>query len=335
MKVKNTILLIIFFFALGIFSSWIFNEHLDDEEYEKSAKNIYETRSGGYQYINPLLECEIASERENLLLLNLKNQIQTYIDKKTKSEKISNIAVYYRNLNNGPWFGINEDIYFDPASLLKVPIMIAYFKLAEDQPNLLEAKIIYQGEFEDKKNINEEAKSLTVGNEYTIDDLIYKMIINSDNKSANFLAKYLRENIDKETQIRTLGEIGQILPVSISNKNEVTVKTYSSLFRILYNSSYLNRDMSEKALHLLAEVNYDKGIVAKMPRDIVVANKYGFMATTDPNADAQLHDCGIIYYEKNPYLLCIMTKGIAMREELETIIQDISEIIYQEVSKNN
>ncbi|MFH1427346.1 MAG: serine hydrolase, partial [Patescibacteria group bacterium] len=331
---KKIYIYLFLFFISGISAGWAANEYQDDQEYEKSEESIYETRFGGYQYINPLLECEIASERENSELIDIKKQIEDYINEKIQTKKISNISVYYRNLNNGPWFGINEDSFFNPASLLKVPILIFYYKLAETQPDILLVKVIYQGEYEDKENLENDNNSLIMGNQYTIEELINKMIVYSDNKSAYMLVKFLLENVDQELQNKILNEIEKILPSSFLDNHDITAKTYSSLFRILYNASYLNKEMSEKALELLAEVYYDKGLVAKIPREIKVSNKYGFMITNGAKSNVQLHDCGIIYYPESPYILCIMTKGLEDRDQLESIIQDISEMVYQEVSKN-
>jgi hypothetical protein len=44
----------------------------------------------------------------------------------------------------------------------------------------------------------------------------------------------------------------------------------------------------------------------------------------------QLHDCGIIYYPGNPYLLCVMTRGTDW-SALEKTIQTISAMTYKEV----
>jgi hypothetical protein len=38
--------------------------------------------------------------------------------------------------------------------------------------------------------------------------------------------------------------------------NSISVHGYSGFFRILYNASYLNREMSEKALELLSEEDF-------------------------------------------------------------------------------
>ena len=47
------------------------------------------------------------------------------------------LSVYFRNLNNGPWFGIRENEGFAPASLMKISILISYLKMSETDPNLL------------------------------------------------------------------------------------------------------------------------------------------------------------------------------------------------------
>ena len=51
------------------------------------------------------------------------------------------MGVYVRNLNNGPWFGINENEAYSPASLMKVPVLMTYLRWAEIEPNLLNKKL--------------------------------------------------------------------------------------------------------------------------------------------------------------------------------------------------
>jgi hypothetical protein len=42
------------------------------------------------------------------------------------------------------------------------------------------------------------------------------------------------------------------------------------------------------------------------------------------------HDCGIVYYPKHPYLLCVMTQG-QDPETLENAIAEISKFTYTQV----
>jgi len=101
--------------------------------------------------------------------------------------------------------------------------------------------------------------------------------------------------------------------------------------RILYNSSYLNFEMSNKALMLLTQTDFPNGLVAGVPDSVVVAHKFGEQKNGD---EQQLHDCGIVYYQENPYILCVMTKGYEI-PELASIIKEISQQVYNEVKQRN
>jgi len=65
-----------------------------------------------------------------------------------------------------------------------------------------------------------------------------------------------------------------------------------------------------------------------VPKEVRVAHKFGELGL--PNGEKQLHDCGIIYYPGNPYLLCVMSKG-KDSQKLSGIIQTISSMVYKEV----
>ena len=62
-------------------------------------------------------------------------------------------------------------------------------------------------------------------------------------------------------------------------------------------------------------------------KNIPVAHKFGEREL--PNAD-QLHDCGIVYVPKHPYLLCVMTRGDSLTN-LTTVIAGLSEVVYNDV----
>ena len=67
-------------------------------------------------------------------------------------------------------------------------------------------------------------------------------------------------------------------------------------------------------------------------RMLPIAHKYGYRAFEDPTdiVTEKLHDCGIVYVPKNPYFICIMTKG-GKQTDLMDVIQLISRIVYKEV----
>jgi len=90
--------------------------------------------------------------------------------------------------------------------------------------------------------------------------------------------------------------------------------------------------MSEKALEYLSQSDYKNGLVAGVSSNIIVAHKFGERGYKQGKIN-QLHDCGIIYYPNEPYLLCIMTDGRSF-EDRELIIRNISQLVYDEFDKN-
>jgi len=278
------------------------------------------TRSSGNNLINPLLDCEIYEHSQSTKTNSIKYEVNKYIES-NKGDHFE-MSVYFRDLNNGPSFGINEKDVFSPASLLKVPLMIAYLKPAETNPDLLKKQIKYTGSHLLEKNLPEN-ETLTPGSSYMINDLIFRMIGLSD----NIAFESLLNNIDSSVIKSIHKELNLIYPNNNTPDDYVTVKSYAGLFRILYNSTFLSRDSSIKALKYLANSDFKMGIKAGIPKNTNTALKFG-VRDIDNNGLMQLHDCGIVYKPKKPYLICIMTKGND-RNHLIKIIKDISKLIYE------
>ena len=151
------------------------------------------------------------------------------------------------------------------------------------------------------------------------------MIVHSDNAALFVLLSHVNpaalDGIYKELLISA--------PDSLKPDDWLTVREYSSFFRVLYNASYLNKAMSEKALSLLSQIDFQNGIVAGVPAGTTVAHKFGERRLAG-GAQAQLHDCGIVYYPRQPYLLCVMTRGDDL-SKLADVIKDISAAVHREV----
>ena len=289
---------------------------------------VTETRnSQNYRFINPLLECESSNFSQNAALQPLRNQLNDSIEN-TDNKQVSHVSVYYRDLNNGPWIGIDENENFSPASLVKVPLMIAYFKAAETDPGLLGQTIPVPGTFNHQQTILPQI-TLTPNQTYTVEELINRMIIYSDNQAYELLQEY----IDNQILVKTYTDLGIDISQAYDDPtgNIISVKSYASFFRILFNASYLNKDTSEKALKLLSQTKYDQGIVKGVADPLIsVSNKFGERTYLE-TGERQLHDCGIVYAPAKPYLLCIMTRGSNF-PLMEKIINDVSSLVFQTVN---
>jgi len=246
---------------------------------------------------------------------------------------VDNISVYFRNLETGEWVGINPNEDFDPASLLKVPVMMYYLKLAESDSAILSRTYKYTaGDLNLLKVAQGDTTTRLIQNKlYTVDQLIYEMIVRSDN-----VAKYLLILNSPASDLENIyGDLGIQIHKEAKDTYIISARTYSLFFRNLYNSTFLNQTMSEKALGMLNKAEFKDGLVAGVPSNIKVAHKFG-QYTNIANGvvtSVEAHDCGIVYYPDSPYLLCIMTRG-KDTAQLESIISQVSRITYEFIEEN-
>ncbi len=266
-----------------------------------------------WQFLNPY------AKEDNISLKKIE-EFKSTIDKSLQNSDIQT-AIYFRDLNNGPWFSINGNLRFDGGSLLKIPVLIAYYKNAENNPELLNKKIKYQ----EKKLLFSDPdfeKSLVLGKTYTVQELLEAMIINSDNTSLALLTEYYEKEKIKPTLAQTELYLG-----IFSEIETINIVEYSGMLRILYNSEYLSAGRSNQALDLMTKTNFTDGLTKYLPDDLLVAHKYGVRTYPKTN-EKQLHDCGIIYKNSSPYILCIMTKGKDLKKQAE-VIASISQKVYK------
>ncbi len=284
----------------------------------------------GLRYVNPDLICGNKMIIKKSSYNQLKNKLLLYIEDKKQEEKIANISIYFRDLQNGPTLGINEHELFSPASLLKVPLLITYENLrVEKHPGLFDIKLVVKDFGNSAVQAIPPRYQVEFGKEYSIRELLDSMIKYSDNRAYASLLDYLIElspEIDplKETFI----DLGIIDPKDYLD-NTISVKSYGSMFVQLFHSSFFNQNsVSNEVLDLLTKIDWQGGLNKGVPVNIEIAHKFGERTDSQKNIK-QLHDCGIVYYPKNPYLLCVMTRGNDFYE-LSSVIADVSKMFYEE-----
>jgi beta-lactamase class A len=278
------------------------------------------------EYLNPRLKGEGIKSFSNKFASDLKNSINEYISKvKIDTPAVKHVSVYFRDLNAGLVFGINEQEEFIPGSLLKLPLMISVFKKSESNASFLDQSFLFNGGAVENKQFYKPSNPIEVGKVYSVGELIEHAIIFSDNNAALLL----KELVDENDFVSIYEELGIKVPKNAGYT--LTVQTYASFFRILYNASFLNKHNSGKALQMLSEAEFSDGLVSGVPSEIKVAHKFG--ERLSEGQDNQLHDCGIIYYPEHPYVLCVMTKGSSIPDMAATI-KDISKTVFEKVKKD-
>ena len=315
----------VFCFAFGVICSRIFFS-------PRVIENTIATppvRLGAQGLINPLLFTKSGTEKSSQLQ-HLEDELQKQINQDEQEGDAGDISIYFQDLNSGRWTGVNETDLYSPASLLKVPIELAYFKAAETSSAILGDQLAYDGSYDENSAEDiKPVKQIEKGSTYSVSDLLRYMIEYSDNNATILLAQHI--GMDAVTNVFS----DLTIPYSSSTTlNLLNPKQYSIFYRVLYSATYLDRNSSEEALELLSNSDFPQGIEAGLPPDAVVAQKFGerFVANeTEPNKE--LHDCGIVYHPANPYLICIMTKGTDFTK-LEGVFPDVSKIAWDAAGDN-
>ena len=248
---------------------------------------------GEFSLIHPLIAYETPEATTFDEYQQLKSRIKRLIDAEVQKGGVSEVSVYYRNQETGAWIGINEEAYYYPASLLKVPVMIAYLKLAESNPDLLEKHIKYRpitggDPFEAESGLES-------GKTYRVKELIEHMIIDSDNGATYTLI----DAIDSRTLNAVYSDLGIVQPDQDTSTYQISTKTYALFFRVLYNATYLSPRYSQMALEILTRASYTDGLTDGVPENTPVAHKFGEHVVSRNRTDAEgveLHDCGIVYF---------------------------------------
>lgn len=259
------------------------------------------------------------------------------IEVNTKTGQATRVAVFVRDLKTTRFFGINENQQFVMASLLKVPLAIAGYKLAEVEPSVLNVPLM----FTEKQNLYKLQQfpvpdQMVVGKQYSVGELIERSIVYSDNSAAQLLSDFYAPGLFP----KILGALNlNIERESGDEETIVTARSFANVFRSLYNSSYLTREYSNHILNTLTKTTYKTGALSKIPTDVRVAHKFAERSFFDPSDKdfknpllRQLHECGIVYASggKEPYSFCILTEGKDYKS-LEKVQAEISYKIYSAI----
>lgn len=290
------------------------------KQQELNYKNLYQ----GYSLLsNNIKNLPIDSNQDpDRILLHfvpLKESLLKNISKFSSSQKV---GIYIQDATTGAWLGINEDEHFVPASLLKVPIAMAVYKQVELGSLSFDDQLIVRQE-----DIDPEAgvpDRYTIGNSYTIRELLEWMLKLSDNTAKNML----KGSVDPEDINSVFTHVGINNPYTSDTANQyVSPRQYERMFKALYFSTYLKAENSQALLNLLTDTRVEGLLSARLPWEVQVSHKYG-------ERPDSLHDCGIIYHAQSPYFICMMTQGIEIAQA-KNLISDMSLEVYGYFDKNN
>jgi beta-lactamase class A len=283
------------------------------------------SRVNGFDLVHPLLSSEPSCESTRFV--DMRHGIEAVIDTCTSAGMITAASVYLRDFQRAEWTEVNGNEPYDPGSLLKVPVLLTYLSMAENDAALLgrtwvcEARDVSAGQGKDPEFLSEQAQlNIT----YTLPQLLELMIVHSDNRATSILLRHMNMN----RFMRTFTDIGLPAPTPDAKQYQMSVKSYSMFMKALYNSSYLSPTHSTYALGLMLRSTFRSGLIAGVPSTVRVAHKFGEAGN---DQDKQLHETALVYADGNAYLLTVMTRGSDLGTEAR-VLAAISRTVYEHMT---
>lgn len=265
------------------------------------------------------MDAETFLQKQRTMTVSYVDLKQGLVDYEGNHSLAGRYSVFFQDLTTGAWVGLDERKTFMPASLLKMPTVIAILKKVGQGSISLDTVVTLTPDMIDTDFGTLGYKG--AGYEITVHDLLKYVITESDNTALWALNSLLTS----DDYVAARAAIGMPY-VSQEEDLAVSPKSYSNILRALYMSTYLERPLSQLALSMMAETEYNNQLPAGVPPGIKVAHKVGYFSD-----GGYVHDCGIVYVPEKPYILCVMSVNTTM-EEADDAISHISAMTYEFVT---
>jgi beta-lactamase class A len=253
------------------------------------------------------------------------------------------IAVAVHDVQSGLRFSLQGDRWFHAASTIKVAVLVAVFRAADEGRLRLDDSLHVRNRFisvadgspfhlsRDSDAMPELYKR--IGRVAKISELAEGMIVASSNLATNLLLDYVTveyaRNILRNAQVDGVELQRGVEDQAAHEKGINNQVTANGLLRLLsaLRGDFLSAKSKEQAIRILLEQRFDSMIPAGLPAHAVVAHKTGEISTA-------CHDMGIVYLpEREPYLAVILTEFDSDRDGRRETVAAISEAIYRSVMR--
>lgn len=254
---------------------------------------------------------------------------------------LAEIGVSFYDLQTGQVFEFNEKQMMHAASTMKVPVMIELFRQAAAGKFSLDDSVTIKNEFRSivdgsPYSINDDSeRSLynRIGQQATIRELMSLMITWSSNLATNLLI----ELVQAEKVMATMRELGandiqvlrgveDIKAYSKGLNNRTTAHDMMLVLRAIAEHRAATPAACDEMIATLKKQHFTEGIGAGLPAGVEIASKSGAITAIQ-------HDCGIVFPPgRKPYVLIVLTHGIANQADAQHAIAGISRQVYQQLS---
>src|SRR4051794_11157213 len=236
------------------------------------------------------------------------------------------MGVAIEDLTSGQKFTLRSDDVFPQASSIKTAVLAELYRQA--QSGKLKLTDIYTVQSSDLVADSSIMGGLTPGiTKITLRDLATMMIAVSDNSATNVLIDRVgMENVKAipaplvPTPPRLRRKMMDLKAAGEGRENISTPAEMMTLLDDLYRGKVLNKQMTGDFFNLLS-THKSSFIPRDLPEGLKIANKPGEL-------EGVRNDSGVIFVDKRPYILCVMTTYLKHERDGENAIGKISEEAY-------
>jgi beta-lactamase class A len=289
----------------------------NSQQPERAQKTTFNT----YDLLDP----SINNPDNQVKIINfdpLRQSILTYLNSLNVSH-----SFYFEYLPDGITIRNDEDSTSEAASLLKTPLVMDLYKLAEQGKVNLSNKQTIEPVDIDPDPVYGNPTHLKVGNRITLQQAAQITLSKSDNTTLNVVKSIILPLIDNTSDSFLSLDLDYSVGGLTDNQQlTISARSYSSILTCLYFSCFNTPEDSSAILSSLVGSSEPNRLTAGVPSNIKVAHKVGSGGATAQS------DCGIFYYPQKPYLVCLMFFNIPNANNPDPYFQHISKMIYDYIA---
>jgi beta-lactamase class A len=257
------------------------------------------------------------AEKQTVLWMKLEKSI---LDIDRGLDGVMGVAIV--DLTDGHKYLLHANDVYPQASSIKICVLAELYRQA--QQGKLKLTDLYTVNAADLVQDSDIMGGLTPGvTQITLRDLATMMVAVSDNSATNVLIDrvgmdnvnaFLKAQGLRDTRLRR--KMMDLKAAAEGRENVSTPNEMLNLLQAIYRDEILNKEMTADFFKVLS-THKDSWIPRNLPDDLRIADKPGAL-------EGVRNDSGVIFVDKRPYVLCVMTTYLHRERDGEEAISNIS-----------
>jgi beta-lactamase class A len=266
--------------------------------------------------------------------------LQNRIEEIRTDSDLHALAVEVHDYESGRHFSREGDRWFHAASTMKVAVLLALFKAAENGTARLDDRLHVRNRFRssaDRSIFNvakdrdaDPAVHRRIGRSMKLIELAHPMITRSSNLATNLLLDHLTPagvqqilasaNVEG---IKVVRGVEDTVAFEQGQNNLTTARGLVQLFRLLRENHFFQEASRKQMLDILFAQEFRSMIPSLLPSSTEVAHKTGEISTCT-------HDAGLVLLPgRHPYAVAILSEHAPDAEAPQKAVAKVSRAIYE------